>query len=133
MGYMRISGDTGAGGLTRRSTITIPHEATTTTGVANNGMPLIAGAALSSSVTVTEVTSTRLTFTTGGDHPFAGTISFTSSNMANGQALFGISVDADFQNGPMECFNRLAFNQFGSAFEDAVWNNLLDAVEQRCR
>jgi hypothetical protein len=102
---------------------------TTTTLLPLIGSPFVFPYVTTTSVTVTQADATSFTFTADPGHPLAGsTISFTAQDMGSGSVGFSVVINGQTAG----ALNSLAFQFGGSAFEDGVWNHLLDQVIADC-
>jgi RHS repeat-associated protein len=81
-------------------------------------------------VTVTSESANSWTFTTDPSHHyFDGTVSFSSTNAANGNVTFSVTANANYSN----LFYKYALSPVIEAGESSTWNNMLNNVESYCQ
>ncbi len=84
---------------------------------------------LNTSVNVTGVSDTSLTFQTVEGHLlYPASITFSAMDAGNGAITFDISINGQLPN----LFNAAAFLLGGGAFEDSQWNHFLQKISALC-
>jgi hypothetical protein len=80
-------------------------------------------------VTVTSQSANGWTFTTDPSrHYFDGTVSFSATNVGNGNVTFSVTAKANYANRFAAVFGKII-----QAGENSTWNNLLNNVQNVCK
>ncbi len=106
------------------------YEQTTVIAPSGGSLPAIINLApVNVSVTVASSSATGFTFTSNPGHVlYPATISFSATNVGNGQISFSINVSGQFSS----FLNMMKFKYGGDSLEDNIWNNFIKSVLEFC-